>query len=80
MAGATPAYSKLCNLPYMADANPLFTGGKFNRIDPANANSRNHRRARGQNVLFFNGTVAWFETPNCGRNRDNIWQAGNVTV
>lgn len=80
MAGATPAYTKLCNLPYMADANPLFAGGKFNRIDPAVANSRNHRRARGQNVLCFNGAVTWFETPNCGRNQDNIWQAGTVKV
>lgn len=80
MAGATPAYSKLCNLPYMSDANPLFAGGKFNRIDPAVANSLNHRRGRGQNVLCLNGTVTWHKTPNCGRNQDNIWQAGSVTV
>ena len=36
------------------------------------ANSWNHAQA-GQNVLYNDGHVAWWDTPLCGHNRDNIY-------
>lgn len=80
MAGPTPKYSLISTQPYMADSNPLFADGRFNSVDPAAANSPNHRRAGGQNVLRFDASVHWTVTPNCGIRRDNIWQAGAITV
>lgn len=77
MAGIIPSASAGGRLPYMSDANPLFVGGRLNRADPA-ACSPNHRRGAGQNVLLIDGSAAWFVTPNCGQNRDNIWQAGTL--
>ncbi len=80
MAGPTPTYTATSALPYAADANPLFDGLKFNRVDPTVTNSPNHRKASGQNVLRLDGSVNWCTTPNCGLRGDNIWQAGKLTV
>ncbi len=78
MAGPTPKYSIASSLPYMGDANPLFAGGKLNRIDPTVTNSPNHGR-RGQNILSLDGSTRWTTTPNQGRHGDNIWQSGQKT-
>ncbi|MEE9296758.1 MAG: hypothetical protein V3W34_17580 [Phycisphaerae bacterium] len=80
MAGPTPNYSLTAALPYMADANPLFVGGRFNPAVSIRANSPNHRNAAGQNVLCIDGAVDWCTTPNCGHRGDNIWQAGRIIV
>lgn len=80
MSGPTPRFSYRSELPYMADANPLFVGDRFNRVDPTVTNSPNHRKAAGQNVLFLGGLVRWCTTPNCGLKGDNIWQAGRLKV
>lgn len=79
MAGPTPMLSAATAIPYMADANPLFDGGRFHKIDPVSANSLNHRKRSGQNVLYLDGKVDWCTTPNCGHQGDNIWQAGTIT-
>ncbi|MCP4249244.1 MAG: hypothetical protein GY778_19545 [bacterium] len=66
------------SMPFISDANPLFDGYRFHAdVDPENANTNAHRRA-GQNVLAFDGTVAWLESPILGPGGDNIWQAGNI--
>ena len=79
MAGPTPKVATTSSLPYIADANPLFTDGKFNGINPRAANSPNHPGATGQNILCMDGSAHWSKTPNCGHARDNIWQAGQIT-
>ncbi len=78
MAGPTPSYSAGSRLPYLSDANPMFTDRKFNAVNPTVTNSPAHRRS-GQNVLLLNGSVIWSSTPNAGRHKDNIWQAGHIT-
>ncbi len=78
MAGPTARLSTGCDMPYMADANPLFVGGKFNAIDPRLSNSRNHNGGAGQNVLYLAGHTQWTKNPNCGVRGDNIWQAGTL--
>ena len=66
------------SLPFISDANPLFDGWRFHAdVDPETANTTAHRRA-GQNVLAFDGTVAWLTSPTLGPGGDNIWQAGNI--
>ncbi len=77
-SGPVPAFSYRSSQPYMADANPMFVGGRFHRIDPGVTNSRNHRRGAGQNVLFLDGSADWHTTPNVGLKGDNIWQAGSL--
>lgn len=79
-AGPVPTYGDAPRQPYMADANPLFINGRFNLIDPDAANSPNHSKLVGQNVLSIDGSVTWHESPRCGRKRDNIWQAGAVRI
>jgi len=82
--------------PIMADRSPYFvlkhddpknpakpvyefTGGKDKGKEQW-GNSTNHNR-QGQNVLFYDGHVAWKTVPYCGHNNDNIYtmaeQAGN---
>jgi hypothetical protein len=80
MAGPTPKLNGQCSLPYMADANPMFAGGKFHDVDPTLTNSPNHRGHGGQNVLCLDGQVNWFTSPNCGLRGDNIWQAGSLRI
>jgi len=79
VAGPMPRYGSLPHQPYMADANPLFMDGRFHRIDPG-SNSLNHGGLRGQNVLAIDGSADWHRSPRFGRSRDNIWQAGTVTI
>lgn len=78
MAGPTAKLSAGCDVPFMADANPLFEGGKFHAVDPLLTNSRNHNGGRGQNVLYLAGHAKWTKNPNCGVRGDNIWQAGTL--
>ncbi len=78
MAGPSVRLTSSSDLPYMADANPLFEGGKFHAIDPLRSNSRNHNGGVGQNVLFLDGHARWTQDPNCGVRGDNIWQAGSL--
>ena len=78
MAGPTPPYSMTLRLPYLSDANPMFTGRRFNAVNPTVTNSPAHRKS-GQNLLHLDGSVIWCTTPNAGRHNDNIWQAGNIT-
>lgn len=80
MAGPTPRYSLTTTLPYVADANPLFVGGRFNPRVAIRANSPNHRKGAGQNVLCIDGAVDWRTTPECGHRGDNIWQAGRILI
>ena len=79
MAGPTPRLADRPNQAYMADANPLFAGGRFHRVHP-DSPSPNHRRMGGQNVLRFDGRVDWAKSPRYGRDGDNIWQAGTLRV
>jgi len=73
LAGEKPNLRPLPALAYMADANPLFVGARFNEtVDPQTANSPAHR-GRGQNVLFLNGRVHFMPTPVCQERRDNVW-------
>jgi prepilin-type N-terminal cleavage/methylation domain-containing protein len=64
------------DLALAADRND---GERWKTMDPdagagkiGSMNSSNHRR-KGQNVLFNDCSVAWKDTPFCGRARDNIW-------
>ncbi len=78
MGGPLPRMDDAANLPYMADANPLFEGGQFNDAVSVSANSGNHAGGRGQNVWRLGGQVAWTVTPNVGYDGDNIWQIQGV--
>lgn len=60
-------------IPYQSDANPLFDGPAPG-TDPQLRNSLSHD-ARGQNVLFSDGSVIFLRSPVVGK--DNIWQAGS---
>jgi hypothetical protein len=80
VAGPIPVYGDAPRQPYMADANPLFVNGRFNLIDPDAANSPNHVKLSGQNVLSIDGGATWYDSPRCGHKRDNIWQAGAVRI
>jgi len=59
----------------MADASPLTgTSGPHNLSGyPDTANSRNHDREDGQNVLRSSGFVGWETSPKVGVADDNIW-------
>lgn len=80
MAGTTPRIGAAASLPYMADANPLFVGGRFRTVDADLTNSSNHPNGAGQNVLCLDGTVDWCTSPNCGHRGDNIWQIRSVRI
>lgn len=64
-------------VPVLADRNPWFRGGEFRGDVGGQGNSHNHGRDAGQNVLFNDGRVRWFETPDVGLDGDNIWLAGD---
>jgi hypothetical protein len=80
MAGPLPRIEDAGDLPYLADANPLFAGGRFNVAVPVSSNSSNHRRLDGQNVWRLSGHVVWSRTPNVGYDGDNIWQVDGVRI
>ena len=80
LSGPTPRHLLIAAriaLPFMADANPLFEGGRFNGAADPQANTTSHQ-GLGQNVLHFDGRVAWYVTPLSESTRDNIWQAGDL--
>lgn len=68
------------DLPLMSDLNPGTNGTptvaeltlNSTATEKKQGNSTNHRRA-GQNVLFFDGRVEWFDTPFAGVGQDNIF-------
>lgn len=55
----------------LSDATPVFESGRFHR-DRIMSSSLNHG-ARGQNVLYLSGHVAWAETPAAGVGGNNIY-------
>jgi prepilin-type processing-associated H-X9-DG protein len=63
----------------LADATPVFEGGKFHS-DRANdsAASPNHKET-GQNVLYLDGHVAWTAKPTVGVGENNIYLVDNIT-
>ncbi|MHC4065178.1 MAG: hypothetical protein ACYSUI_11875 [Planctomycetota bacterium] len=79
MAGPTPrqlARVARLRLTFLSDANPLFDGARFHAdVDPERANSTSHGGV-GQNVVHFDGSTAWYDSPQRGPTGDNIWQAG----
>jgi hypothetical protein len=74
--GPVPAFAARVDLPFAADANPLFEGGQPRLTGSPDANSRTHA-GRGQNVLFIDGAVRFVPSPLVGQGKDNIWQAGD---
>lgn len=79
MGGPTPRFGDAPDQVYIADANPLFVGARFNRVNPESP-SPNHPRLLGQNVLRIDGRADWAVTPRFGPGGDNIWQAGAVRL
>ena len=61
----------------LADANPLFDGGRFRRDRLGQGVSENHR-CTGQNVLYLSGAVRWFTHARAGVNGNNIWLADGI--
>ncbi len=78
-SGPTPQAEAAPRQAYMADANPLFAGGRFNPVDPQSP-SRNHIKLGKQNVLCLDGAVEWCSNPTVARSRDNIWQVRAIRV
>lgn len=58
----------------LADSNPVFEKGRFDREQVGNA-SMNHS-GRGQNVLYMDMHVQWQQTPAVGVAGDDIYLAG----
>jgi hypothetical protein len=77
MNGPTATMPDRIRVPFVADPNPSFEGGRFVGADQLDINSRAHR-GRGQNVLFNDGSIEFMPTPVYDRHRDNIWQAGDI--
>ena len=61
----------------LADANPVFAGGRFRRDRLGQGVSENHR-CTGQNVLYLSGAVRWFTHARAGVNGNNIWLADGI--
>jgi hypothetical protein len=78
LAAARPNLRPNRSVAYLADANPLFVGGKFHRdVDPYTTNSPSHR-GKGQAVLLLDGSVNKMTSPIFGNSRDNLWLAGDI--
>jgi len=78
LAGALPNLRPPPTVAYMADANPLFVGAKFNDgVDADKANSPAHH-GRGQTVLFMDGHVQFVRSPIYGARQDNLWLIDGV--
>ncbi|MBI1825797.1 MAG: hypothetical protein HY287_16620 [Planctomycetes bacterium] len=78
LAGASPNLRPPPTVAYMADANPLFVGAKFNEsVDADKANSPAHH-GRGQTVLLMDGHVQFAKSPIYGTGQDNLWLIDGV--
>jgi hypothetical protein len=62
-----------------ADHTPYIQNGRIKPMNQPAVNSAAHGNNAGQNVLHVDGHAEWQQTPNCGVNHDNIWQAGGIT-
>jgi len=60
----------------LADATPVFDGGRFRKDRVRLATSDNHAHT-GQNVLYRDMHAAWATRADVGINGDNIYLAGN---
>lgn len=77
MLGGSPRPGDRPGMAFMADANPLFDGGRINcKIDPRTSNSSSHGHGAGQNIALLDGSTVWAKTPVYGPPVDNIWLAG----
>jgi len=63
-------------LPVLADRNPFIRGGQFRVGGRTDVNSNAHGRGKGQNVLYWDGSVLWRDSAAAGPEGDNIWLAG----
>lgn len=59
----------------LSDKNPYFGPGEYNMKLSRTANSPNHNKLGGQNVLLSSGRVMWLTSPKV--NGDHIYQAGD---
>jgi len=66
--------------PVLADANPLFEGGRFNAVDNVREANTVAPRGIGQNILCADGHREWSTSPIISTCGDNIWTAGDATV
>jgi len=66
----------LVRLPVLADRNPFIRGGQFRVGGRTDVNSDAHGRGKGQNVLYWDGSVFWRDSAAAGPEGDNIWLAG----
>ena len=70
-----PKLNGTIRIVLLSDKNPYFTSGKYQMNLDRNANSKNHAKLGGQNVLLSSGRVLWLTSPKF--NGDNIFQAGD---
>lgn len=69
----------LPNMPIAAGMTPLVDQDRrLIRGRPVPANSRNHGRASGQNVLHANLSVRFYNSPFVGANKDDIYRVKGV--
>jgi hypothetical protein len=62
----------------LADKNPLIEGGRLVPGVRPGANSPNHGRPGGQNVLRYDMSAVWSPTPRTGTGQDDIYQIEGV--